>query len=333
MWPRSRLTRARLNPSSRSCLGGRRELKGRVEVASLEARFRGIYRPLRPPRGVLGQFDGAPQERGRRRDSAACLRSPGRALQLGGHLLVGTRGGAGTVPGPPVRIVVGVGRVGERAVHEVAILGRSRAVCGRSDKWMRELDAPADREQPGVHRWVDSRHVDLEDLGRRMQEDRITERLGGRREHEKPRVARQSAEPSCEPVFDPFRDWTTSGRANPPASSAAPHVRGNSSRASGFPWLSATISSQTAASRGPIKFSSNRARASASPSGSTRSSGDAGKDVVADARSHGADERHSLGEETASNEAKDLCRRLIEPLRIVDDAHEWLLLGELGEQR
>ena len=33
-------------PVESSCLGGRRELKGRVEVASLEASFRGIYRPL-----------------------------------------------------------------------------------------------------------------------------------------------------------------------------------------------------------------------------------------------------------------------------------------------
>ena len=81
---------------------------------------------------------------------------------------------------------------------------------------MRELDAPADREQPGVHRWVDSRHVDLEDLGRRMQEDRITERLGGRGEHKKPRVARQSAEPSCEPVFDRFRDGTTYRQSESP---------------------------------------------------------------------------------------------------------------------
>ena len=191
-----------LEPIERSCLGGGRELERRVERASLEARFRSSHRPLRAPCGVRSEFHGASQERGRRRDPPASLCAPRRALQVGGHVLVGTRGGAGTVPGPPVGVVVAVGGIGERSVHAVAVLGRCRPVGGRSDEWMRELDAPADREQSGVYRRVDRGHVDLECLGRRVEENRITEWLGGRREHQELRVGWESAEPAPEAVLD-----------------------------------------------------------------------------------------------------------------------------------
>jgi hypothetical protein len=106
------------------------------------------------------------------------------------------------VPGPAVWVVVGVGSLGERAVHAVTIFGHSRPIGGRPNERMGELDAPAHDKQPGVHRGVDSRHVDLEGLGGRVEQDRITERLGGRREHEELRVGRESAEPSREAILD-----------------------------------------------------------------------------------------------------------------------------------
>ncbi len=60
--------------------------------------------------------------------------------------------------------------------------------------------------------------------------------------------------------------------------------------------------------------------------------GHPGEDGVADPGSGGRRPGHALGEQTASDEAEDLCRRLIEPLRIVDDAQERLVLGRVGEQ-
>ena len=100
-----------------------------------------------------------------------------------------------------------------------------------------------------------------------------------------------------------------------------------------MPWLSAMICSQTAASSGPCTLSSSSARASLSPSPPIGQLGEPGEDVVADARSRGAHERDPLGEEPAGDEAEDLRGRLVEPLRVVDDADERLLLGDLGEQR
>jgi hypothetical protein len=58
-----------------------------------------------------------------------------------------------------------------------------------------------------------------------------------------------------------------------------------------------------------------------------------GEDVITDTRSCGTDERDSLGEEAASNEAENLLRCLVEPVRVVDDAHERLLLGNLRKER
>ena len=123
------------------------------------------------------------------------------------------------------------------------------------------------------------------------------------------------------------------GSPNPPASSAALHVRGSSSSASGLPWLSATIWSLTAASSGPSTLSSRSARASLTPSRRIGSCRQLGEDVVAAARAGGKHERDPLGEEAPADESEDLCGGLVEPLRVVDDADERLLLGDLGEQR
>jgi hypothetical protein len=55
--------------------------------------------------------------------------------------------------------------------------------------------------------------------------------------------------------------------------------------------------------------------------------------VVADAAACAAHERDPLGEEASGDEAQDLGRGLVEPLRVVHDADERLPVGDLGEQR
>ena len=59
----------------------------------------------------------------------------------------------------------------------------------------------------------------------------------------------------------------------------------------------------------------------------------AGENVIAGARPSGADDRDPLGEQAAGDEPQDLRRRVIEPLRVIDEAGQRLLLGGLGEQR
>jgi hypothetical protein len=58
-----------------------------------------------------------------------------------------------------------------------------------------------------------------------------------------------------------------------------------------------------------------------------------GENVIAGPRPCGAYDRDRLGEQAAGNEPQDLHRGVVEPLRVVDDAGQRLLLGGLGEQR
>ena len=56
-------------------------------------------------------------------------------------------------------------------------------------------------------------------------------------------------------------------------------------------------------------------------------------DVITGPRPRGAHDRNPLGEQAAGNEPEDLRRGLVEPLPVVDDADQRLLLGDLSEQR
>ena len=58
-----------------------------------------------------------------------------------------------------------------------------------------------------------------------------------------------------------------------------------------------------------------------------------GENVVAGPRPRGAHDRNPLGEQAAGNEPQDLRRDSVEPLRVVNDAGQRLLVGDLGEQR
>ena len=55
--------------------------------------------------------------------------------------------------------------------------------------------------------------------------------------------------------------------------------------------------------------------------------------MITDARSSRTDERDRLGQEAMGDKAEDLLRRLVEPLRVVDDADQGLLLGQLAHER
>ncbi len=61
--------------------------------------------------------------------------------------------------------------------------------------------------------------------------------------------------------------------------------------------------------------------------------GEPSQDLVADAGPRGAHDRDRLGEEAAGDEPQDLRRGTVEPLGVVDDTGQWLLLGDLGDQR
>jgi hypothetical protein len=63
-----------------------------------------------------------------------------------------------------------------------------------------------------------------------------------------------------------------------------------------------------------------------------RQLGQPGQNVIASPRPRGADDRDPLGEQAAGHEPQDLRRGVVEPLRVVDDTGQRLLLGDLSEQ-
>jgi hypothetical protein len=58
-----------------------------------------------------------------------------------------------------------------------------------------------------------------------------------------------------------------------------------------------------------------------------------GENVVAAPRARRTHDCDALGEEPTSDEAENLRRGTVEPLRVVDDAQQRLPLGDLSQQR
>ena len=113
---------------------------------------------------------------------------------------------------------------------------------------------------------------------------------------------------------------------NPPASSAAETFRGTSSSASGMPRVSATMRSRTRGSIPPTITDSSSSRASPSDRPLITSSGspaNASAPPFADRE----DQCDRLGHQAARDEGKCLHRHLVEPLRVVDDAEQGLVIG------
>ena len=191
------------------------ERECRLERASLETRPRRGQRALCSSRRVDRELDGALQERGRGSDAAAGLRPAGRAFELGGNLLVRPRGGAGAVPGPPVRVGLGGGGLGQGTVHAVPVVRGGRAIGGGPDQRVRELDPPAQLQQPAVLRRARRRDVDPERPRGPIEQDRVAERLCGSREDEQLRIGREQLEAPGEALLDPPGDRLTAGKTEP----------------------------------------------------------------------------------------------------------------------
>ena len=122
-----------------------------------------------------------------------------------------------------------------------------------------------------------------------------------------------------------------SGRANPPASSAGVTPRGSSTSASGLPAASATIRSWTRGSSGPVSTESSRARASASPQ-ALGPPAPATPPARRPERGPRTPRRPTPLPGDGPRTPRTCAEALIQPLRVVDQADQWVLLGHLGQQ-
>ena len=214
-----------------------------------------------------------PERRGGRQPAAG-LRPPGRPFELGGHVLIRTRRGRGPVPGPPVRIGLRIGGLGQRRVRPLPVRDRGRPVDRRTDQRMPEPHPAAELHQARLHRRPRRRRADPELPGGPPHQHRIPGRVGRRHQQQPPGLSRQRGNAPPEAVLDAARPAAPrrAARTRPPAPPPSDR-RGSSSSASGLPPVSATIWSRTRASNGPASTESSSARASASGSPPTTSSG------------------------------------------------------------
>ena len=332
-WARSRSIRARWSSSSGPASRRGQQAASRRERAGLDAGLSGRERAFTAPRRVRGQRGGALQEGRRRGDPTAGLRAAGRTLELGGDVLVRSRCRQRAVPRAAIGVGVRIAHLGEGFVHPLSAAERRGPVDRRAHQRMAELDARADLQQLREPRRARARRARCRASGPRAGP--APGHPGARRppaasDAASPRAARGRAAgsgPRCVPGARRRRE----ARSRRPARrrSCAP---GSSSSASGLPRVSATIRSRTRPSSRPVTTLASSARASCSGSPPRRSSGRPSKSCSASRVAHGDHDRHRLGPHPSRDEAEDLARGGIQPLRVLDEAEQRPLLRHGGQQ-
>ena len=119
-------------------LRDRQQPQRRVVRAGLVLALCGEERTLRPSPRVGRQLDGPLVKRRARRQAASRPRAAGRALELCGDVLIEPGRRVRKVPGAAIRIDIGIGGLGQRAVNALALLRHRHAVDRRAHERVTE---------------------------------------------------------------------------------------------------------------------------------------------------------------------------------------------------
>ena len=218
-------------------------------------------------------------------------------------------------------------------MHPVAVGGGGQAVGGGSDEWMRELDPRTYLEQPGVDSGLGRGHVDAEGLSGTVEQDGVAQGLRGRGDDEQMGVGWELEEAPCVALFDLAYHRLAPGQPEPAGEiCGVPGARQLEERER----VAVTLGNDLVAHGGvqwAVHVVQQQCAGIAVAQSADRQLGQPGEDVVAAAGAGPAYEHDPLSEEPSGDEPKDLRGGLVEPLRVVDDADQRLLLGDLGEQR
>jgi hypothetical protein len=128
------------------------QIRRRVQGSGLDLGLRGGQRAPRALHPIGRQRHRPLEERRRRGQPSARLRTASRSLELGGDVLIRPVRGLGPVPGPTVRIGRRVGGLGQGTVRALAVRQRGRPVGGRADQRVPEHDPGAELHQPRIGR-------------------------------------------------------------------------------------------------------------------------------------------------------------------------------------
>ena len=213
------------------------------------------------------------------------------------------------------------------------VVGRG-TVGGGSDERMRELDTRPDLDQPGFHRRVGGGHVETERLGGTAEEHSVAEGLGGGGDDEEPGVSGELEEALGEALFDLPGHRMAAGKSEP-AGKLGRGGPGSRQLEQGERVAVALRDDLIAYSRihRTVHVVQQQGPGVAFAESLDGQLGESGEDVVTAVRARRTHERDPFCVQAAGDETENLGGGVVEPLRVVDDADERLLLGDLGEQR
>ena len=110
------------------------------------------------------------------------------------------------MPGAAIRVGLGIGRLGERAMDLGPLIGGGGPVDRGANERMPEGHVRPERDQAARLCGMGRRFRDPETLGRPPHERRVPGRVARGDEGEEPRVTRQSRHSPLEALFDPGVD-------------------------------------------------------------------------------------------------------------------------------
>jgi hypothetical protein len=263
-------------------------------------------------------------------EAAPRLRPRCRTFELAGNLLVGRGCGLRAVPGAPVGIAIRVGGFREGAVDLAPLFQTSRSVHRRANEWMPEHQSGRQRQPLLRLKGLRSGLGDPEPLGRSPYERRISHGVGRSQEQQAPSVVWKPRQPSRVALLDAGGQ----GHRGRQAKSARELRRAQPARQlqqgqripvrlGDDPLQHAFVQSswQDRLEQRPRMTMTQRRHVKLRQTGE--------RVAQLSRREH---ERDLLRKEPARHKGDGSLRRTVEPLRVIDQAQERLLLGGLGKQ-
>ena len=262
----------------------------------------------------------------------ARLRPVGRALQFAGYGLVGPVGRTSAMPRPAIRVQPRVGRVGEGPM-DLASLGCGRGpVGGRTDERMTEPHARADLDQ--ACRLGRSRRLgpDAELLGRAPQQRHVADRLRRRQQQQAPGLGRERRQLPYEALLDTAGQRHLHGQPEsardrdrlPPARQLEQRER-----------VAAGLAEDPVPNPRVERPGDRRVQQPAGVVGDQALDHELRQSlelVLVAGLAQREHQSHPLRQQASRHERECLHGHLVEPLRVVDDADQRLLLGGVGQQ-
>jgi hypothetical protein len=189
----------------------------------------------------------------------------------------------------------------------------------------------ADLEQPSGFRGRGCLAHDAEVVGGSPQQRRVPGRLGGGDQQEQLRLGRQGGRTAAEAVLDAVRDAERVRQLVPAGQLRATRQLQQRQRVAarlGDDPVAHVLSQRCADRRGQQRPRVGLAEPLQAQLGQPRERVDVAAAVVP----HGEHERQLLRRYSPRHEGEDLRGRLVQPLRVVDQAQQRRVLGDLGQQ-